>query len=1100
MLSFLRSALAVGRVAGAVLCLSLAWQVASPLDAQAESAAYPEDALLDAQLDLIVARYGSDLLPDLDRLLAPADPGLVKLGRELFFSKSLSGNFDVSCASCHHPFLAGGDKLSLPVGESAYDPDLLGPGRWHDWKASGDPKANGGPNVPRHSPTTFNSVLYQQAMFYDGRLFVLDPQVSEVDAARHRTPDSILLQEDPNAGASILASQARFPVVSLQEMQGFHFGTDRSHQEVREALVNRLRGTSGELPRNDWLRWFRDAFQAAEGTAHDLITFENIQDALAAYQASQIFLDNDWSAYLQGDKDRLDSQEKHGAVLFFTSPEEGGAGCALCHKPPILSDEEFHNIAVPQFGRGIQADGQDFGRRGVTQREADRFGFRTPSLFNVARTMPYGHTGAFVSLRSILEHHLDPEGSISRFDFEFGDNGQLRHLQSLYPRSESLTLAALRDLKVKQSNGVSLLPSDLMLSDRDLDALESFLNALTDPCLDNQDCLYHLIPDEREASPDGQRLVARFAGHGPPPAELATDAPARNEAWDDLPQPRVETADAVVRNDCAHGMPGDNAGGFLFDEVALEAGLSARHEVSWELYRLDTAQRVLFTGGVAAGDVDGDCWVDIYYPTGDRSADVLYRNLGDGRFEDVSEAWGIVKTDFSNGAAMVDLDGDGDLDLITTNILHPEKPSIQGQATGEDRSQAPTIYRNDDQKRFSVWPDLGIGAEFTSWSFSFGDYDADGDLDALSTHWRGPGLGGVQPNHLWKNNGVHEGKAFTPADREAGLLGMVGKTDFTFTGTFSDFNLDGLPDILMASDFESSQVYRNLGNGRFANVTGTSEISDENGMGAAVADYDNDGDLDWFVSSIWDPNGFAEGTWGVSGNRLYRNDRGRFVDVTSAAGVAEGYWGWGACFADFNNDGWPDLFHVTGFDLHAQMARHLGTPPVFASLRRSMAEFEKTPSRLFISDRAGGFVEAAADWGIEDTKSGRGVICFDYDRDGDVDILVSNHQDRLLLYRNNARSEPDTNFINISLQGRDRNSGAIGARVSITANGVTQLQEMRSGGSFLSSPPQELHFGLGGAETIDRIEVIWPRPNYSSNVLTDVAVNQFITIEQPESD
>lgn len=1092
--SCLRRPLYKIRLAGVALCLLSLWQAVAPTETAAQSAVHPEDVRLDA----ILARYGSDLLLDPDKRREPPDPGLVRLGRELFFSKSLSGNMDVSCASCHHPFLAGGDKLSLPVGESAYDPDLLGPGRWHDWRASGDPKANGAPNVPRHSPTIFNSALYQRVMFFDGRLFLLEPEGPDAGTAeRHRTPDSVLLQPDPRAGKSILASQARFPVVSLQEMQGFHFGAGWSHEEVRNALIDRLRGTSGELAGNAWLTWFREAFQAPGGTAEELITFENLQDALAAYQASQIFVDNDWHAYLSGDASRLDQEQRRGAALFFMSPEEGGAGCAVCHKPPIFSDEAFHNIAVPQFGRGIQADGHDFGRRGVTQREEDRFRFRTPSLLNVARTAPYGHTGAFLSLRDVLEHHLDPERSISRFDFSFRNNDQLRHVADIYANAEALTAAALEDLKRKQSLGQSALPQRLSLSDADVDALESFLHALTDPCLDDRACLSRSLPDENVPSPDGHRQVARFGYHGPPPSSIATDTGVDGEPWSGRIAPTAGTARPVIRNDCAHGMPGANAGGFVFEEVGLQAGLTARHEVSWELYRIDTAQRVVFTGGVAAGDVDGDCWADIYYPTGDTTADVLYRNTGDGRFEDVSQAWGIVQTDFSNGAAMADLDGDGHLDVITTNILHPEKPSILGQAVGAERSQAPTVYRNEGGKRFSVWTGLDIAADFTSWSFSFGDYDADGDLDALSTHWRGPGLGGAQPNHLWKNNGAGEGKAFTPEDRRANLLDMVGKTDFTFTGVFSDFNLDGWPDILMASDFESSQVYKNLGETGFARVTEASEITDENGMGAAVADYDNDGDLDWFVSSIWDPNGFAEGTWGVTGNRLYRNDRGRFVDATEEAGVAEGHWGWGACFADFNNDAWPDLFHVNGFDLHAKMARHLGAPRVFVSLRRSMLEFEKTPSRLFISNRNGSFEERSEAWGITDTKSGRGVVCLDYDRDGDVDILVSNHQDRLLLYRNNARSMPDTNFINISLRGLDKNTGAIGARVYVTANGVTQLQEMRAGGSFLASPPQELHFGLGSADIIERIEVVWPRPNYKNNVLTDVAVNQFVTIEQP---
>ena len=1088
----------LGRLTAGLLVLLPAFGIGLPAPAAAQDPIASDEPSLDRALDRIKQRYGAQLLLDPGDFVEPPDPGLVTLGRELFFSTSLSGKMDVACVSCHHPFLGGGDGLSLPVGESAYEPALLGPGRWHDWRASGDPKANGAPNVARHSPTTFNSALYRRVMFFDGRLFVLDAEDGGVPSEEQRTPDSVQLQVDPNAGTTLLASQARFPVVSPQEMLGFDFAHTRPDPEVREALVDRLRGRSGELPENDWLAWFREAYGAPEGTAEALITFESVQDALAAYQASQIFIDNDWNAYVRGNGDRLDRTEKWGAVLFFSAPEEGGAGCAACHSPPTFSDERFHNIAMPQFGRGIQAGGEDFGRRGVTQKDEDRFRFRTPGLLNVAKTGPYGHTGAFSSLRAVIEHHLDPEASIGRFDFAFADNEQLRHVQALYANAERLTRAALDDLEKKRERGTSLLPSDLALTSEEIEAIERFLLALTDPCLEDRDCLSRLIPDGRRASPDGNRLVATFARHGPPPRPLAGSARAGGDAaGGDEAGPRAGSSDPVVRYDCGHGLPGTNDGGTRFDEVALEAGLSARHEVSWELYEFNSAQRVLFSGGIAAGDIDGDCWPDIYHPTGDKRADVLYRNRGNGAFEDVSEDWGIVERDFSNGAALVDLDGDGDLDLVTTNLVHPELPSIMGQASDDERTHYPTIYRNEGQRRFSLWTDLKIGARFTSWSFAFGDYDADGDLDALSTHWRGSWLGGAQPNHLWKNNGAERDTAFSPEDGQANLMDMVGKTDFTFTGAFSDIDLDGYPDILMASDFESSRLYRNEGDGRFANVTGASQISDENGMGAAVSDYDNDGDLDWFVSSVWDPNGVAEGTWGVTGNRLYRNDGGVFRDVTETAGVAEGYWGWGACFADFNNDAWPDLFHVNGFDLHIAMARHLGGPAVFAPLKRSMLEFEKTPSRLFISDRNGGFVERSADWGIADRKSGRGVVCFDYDRDGDVDILVSNHQDRLLLYRNNARSEPDTNFVNISLKGTGKNSRAIGAKVYVSAGGVTQLQEMQAGGSFLASAPQALHFGLGGAEVIDEVRIVWPRPDYTSSVLKTLPVNRFVTIEQP---
>ncbi len=1055
---------------------------------------------LDQTLQSILEGYDLQSLVPTTRHIKPVDDDLFELGKELFFSKTLSGNFDVSCASCHHPLLAGGDKLSLPVGESAYDPDLLGPGRWHNWKKSKDPRSYGGPNVPRHSQTIFNTALYNKAMFYDGRIFRLFAQGNKSAAGDvgFRTPDSHLWQADPLAGSSLLAAQARFPVVSAHEMLGFGFEESESHAKARDLLTERLRASKDKNGNNKWLELFRQAFKKMQAPANEVITFENIQEAIAAYERSQILIDNDWYAFVKGEQDRLTSQQKKGAVLFFTPAKDGGAGCVGCHQPPTFTDEKFHNIAVPQFGRGILAGGEDFGRRGVSQEDKDRYGFRTPSLLNVTHTMPYGHTGAFVDLRSVIKHHISPQTSLDAFDFTFANNKQLKHVAGLYGKAKSLSFDALKDLKAKQKSKASLLPADLKLTDEQIVALEAFLHSLTDPCLDDQNCLSKWIPDPKTASPDKHRLLARFAkdeGKGPPsplrPLEqvIAKDVPLGDEL-------KQVGASYSYRVACEAKRPVENKGGFLFNEIANEAGLKGKHKVSWDNYTLKTAQRVIFTGGVAAGDLDGDCWPDIYYPNGDANIDAIFRNKKDGTFYNVSRSWGIDQRDLSNGAAIADIDGDGDMDIITTSILHKILPSVVSAKEGKKQGEAPTIYLNKTGKKFEVETNTNISTALTGWSVAFADYDADGDLDALTTHWRGPGLGGERTNHLWKNNSEKGKLSFAKADEEAGLLGITGKSDFTFTGSFADINNDGFPDILMVADFEETQVYMNNGDGTFKKVTDQSQINDKNGMGAAVGDFDNDGDLDWFVSSVWDPNGVAEGTWGTIGNRLYRNDNGRFTDVTDKAGVAKGFWGWGSCFADFNNDSQPDLFQVNGFYLHPAMAKHLGGASVFMKLKRAMHEFERTPSRLYISSGDGTFQERSENWGVTDTKSGRAALCFDYDRDGDVDILVSNHQDRLLLYKNNARSKDNTNFLNVSLKGIGKNTKAVGAKIYVRANGVSQMQEIRAGGRFLSSAPLEAHFGIGAAKTIDEIKVVWPKPHYSFSVIKNVPANKFITISR----
>lgn len=1115
-------------------------------------------ATLDDELNAFIERHTvRNLVPIVENKALPKGP-MFELGKELFFSKSLSGDLDVACASCHHPHLAGGDKLSLPVGESPYQPNLLGPGRWHDWKTSKDPKSRGGPNVPRNSQTIFNSALYNKAMFYDGRVFRLDNESTTNNnqgTPAFRTPESNLWQADPNAGKSLLAAQARLPVVSAHEMLGYGFGEGSDHNAVREFLVNRIKGTDSAQAGKNWLALFQKAFNKPHGSADDLITFGNIQEAIAFYERTQILIDNDWYAYVLGDKARLTQKEKQGALLFFKDVLDGGAGCARCHTPPNFTDEAFHNIAVPQFGRGIQADHSDFGRRGVSQREEDRYGFRTPSLLNVARTFPYGHTGAFQNLSSVIKHHLSPKASLEHFDFTFSNNEQLRHVASLYANAKTLSFAALSALTKNQDSGRSLLPANLSLSDDQISSLEAFLNTLTDPCLDQATCLDKWLPNPKTPSPDGQRLKPVFAAsdaNTAPPHPIAkptTDGlhdklattnktstdrdvlqktaratiepPAYKKPTRQNDKGNAEVKSAIASNtslrsrfgktmpempttytrrkNCRNANVALNEGTTIFEDIALAAGLTAKHKVSWDLYTLKTAQRVLFTGGVSVGEINGDCWPDIFHPTGDKKPDVLYKNNGDGTFQNISRKKGITRKEMSNGASMADIDGDGDTDILTTNILHPSLPSLSSAAREQKTGQSPSVYLNQDGKKLSVVTDTNINAFLTSWSVAFADYDADGDLDGLTTHWRGPGLGGEKTNHLWRNISAGHQLRYSAADKEARLTNITGKSDFTFTGTFSDFNNDGYPDILMVADFEETQIYLNNGDGTFNNVTSDSQINDKNGMGSAVGDYDNDGDLDWFVSSVWDPNGVAEGTWGTNGNRLYRNDNGVFTDVTDKAGVAEGFWGWGSCFADFNNDQHPDIFQVNGFDLRPPMARHLGGPGVYMKLKRSMREFESTPSKLFISKGDGTFQDKADEWGIRDVKSGRSVVCFDYDRDGDVDILVSNHQDHLLLYKNNTRAKPKSNFLNIALEGLGKNTRAVGAKIYVRANGVTQMREIRAGGQFLSSGPEEAHFGLGATKTIDEVAVIWPRPHYGVSFLHDVPINEFISIQHPKS-
>lgn len=499
-----------------------------------------------------------------------------------------------------------------------------------------------------------------------------------------------------------------------------------------------------------------------------------------------------------------------------------------------------------------------------------------------------------------------------------------------------------------------------------------------------------------------------------------------------------------------------------FVEVGKAAGLNHIHGFK-QIADGIARDRQLMAAGVAAGDFDNDGWVDLYVTRGSIGANLLYRNLGDGSFVDVAATAGVGITGEENsGATFADYDGDGWLDLLVAGI---------------NNSEQPRLFRNNRNGSFTdSTVAAGIPAVSQSMGSSFADYDRDGDLDFWLTHWAAD----TQQKYLFRNNG---NGTFTDSSRNAGIADDVMND---FTANFADINNDGWPDVLVAADFKTSQVYLNQRNGALLRAT-PATISDENGMGAAVGDYDNDGDLDWFVSSIHDTRptelnlspSLLGITWGQSGNRLYRNrGDGSFDDVTTLTGTRSGGWGWGACFADFNNDGYPDLFHVNGYDSSALPA----TTPF---------PFRTDASRLFINDQSGGFTEQAVGLGITDNQQGRGIVCFDYDRDGDIDLFVANNGQAPLLYENRGLK---AHWLQVRVAGEAGNSEAIGARVYVTANGNTQMRELSAGSNFMSQNPVIANFGLGNTTRVDSVRVVWP--SGTERLLTDIAADQLLLIDK----
>ena len=474
-----------------------------------------------------------------------------------------------------------------------------------------------------------------------------------------------------------------------------------------------------------------------------------------------------------------------------------------------------------------------------------------------------------------------------------------------------------------------------------------------------------------------------------------------------------------------------------------------------------------FTGGAAVGDVDGDGHDDLLLTRMD-APDVLLRNLGGGRFEDISEASGIASHLFdSNGAAFLDVDRDGDLDLYVTTL------------NGYVGSGRHLLFVNDGRGRFSE-EGQARGAAVASetprggMSVAVGDYDRDGYVDLHVTEWwpNATRDNGLSHAVLLRNLGAANPGHFEEVTAGAGVAlvspGCEGEAcrPLSFASAFADLDADGWPDLLVASDFGTSRLFWNAGDGTFVDGTAAANVgTDENGMGSTLGDHDNDGDLDWFVSSISGPAPPCPGCeWGTSGNRLFRNEGGRaFSDATTTAHVRDGLWGWGAAFFDADDDG----------DLDLTMTNGVVFPALAAADPDSV--FREDPMRFWQNDGAGRFTERATEVGMHDRSAGKGLLVFDYDEDGDQDVLVVRHRQAPLLYRNDTNN--GARRLRVRLEGTTSNTEGLGARVEVCATIAgerrCQVREMGSVSHFLGQSERVAHFGLWDARRAD-VRVTWP--------------------------
>jgi cytochrome c peroxidase len=1014
------------------------------------------------------------------------DP-LVKLGQLLFFSQTLAAGYDVSCGTCHHPDFAGSDGLSIGVGVVPVNAAIVGPGREIDAGRDLDPASDGGPNMHRNSQTTFNAALFDRALLHDGRVFVLDADTAPGGRTQLiQTPESGQ-RSDPDTVSGLLEFQAKGPLINDNEMRGFFYTEFGTPQEYRAHLLARLRGEvdtqfnpKPDGPEN-WLTVFRLAFDAPGAAANEVITMENVQRALAAYIGSQVFVDTPWRAFLGGDRDAISDEAKRGALLFLRSPADGGLGCSGCHAGDRQTDEVFHNVGFPQLGRGFgRADKSDLGRWLKTQAEADLHAFRTPSLLNVAETAPYGHAGSFDTLEEVLAYHAEPRRAVEAYDFSLAGLAQFRSLGVEYAHAEPYTRAAIEASSFAAAE--SRLPGRPLLA-HELARLVAFLRSLSDRCVTSASCIGQWTPAIDE-DPDGHMLVRDVSGGTPGnlnasspgdyPTEISMTFPST------APLATFPDVESCVDTLSAH----DNTGDAIFArQTDASFGLTHPHSFDFETWfeYSPTFEITMIAGGVSATYLDGDCWPDLIFAAGDAGMRT-YRNLAGTGFEAVDLLPNAAALR-STGAGVVDLNGDYRRELVLGNFRTGDAP----------------VYAQDGSGTYA--PVALLPMTRTTFGLSFAPLDAGGYPYIYLAHWSGTGTAGTAPA-LWKNDGAR----LYPWDRQAGTDSASLDQRFNFTPAFADFTGDGLTDLVVASDFSTSATLRNSGTlsggPGFVAETDRSVISDENGMGSALLDIDNDGNLEWFVTSIHDTRAPA-GNWGVSGNRLYRNastaERIAFEDITDDALVREGYWGWGACAADFDNNGFVDLFQVNGFG-YIPYSNGQGNDPQTEYDVRTKDAFQAKPSRLFINSGDGSFSEAAQAWQIADPSEGRGLACFDYDRDGDVDVVVLDHSTGLQFFENRSGSGPGRQFLNVRLVGAAPNTDAIGARVFVTAdvgNGFgeqAQLRLSQANSNFNSQNTPDLHFGLGQADSAATVRVVWP--GGAELVCNDVAANQFLVLDQ----
>ena len=531
--------------------------------------------------------------------------------------------------------------------------------------------------------------------------------------------------------------------------------------------------------------------------------------------------------------------------------------------------------------------------------------------------------------------------------------------------------------------------------------------------------------------------------------------------------------------------PPEASAAVRFADVTAEAGIEFRHVngVSPDKHLVET----IGSGGLFF-DYDSDGWIDLFLVDGGSIADQavarkarhrLFRNRGNGTFQDVTAQSGIQHRTYGMGACAGDYDNDGRVDLYVTNV-------------GPN-----TLYRNAGNGSFTdVTRAAGVGSPLWSTGCAFADLDKDGDLDLFVTNYvtsdpaRNPFCGNASlkarsychpiifdplPNIVYRNNG---NGTFTDVSTESGVAAFL---SYGLGVVIADYDDDGWPDVFVANDSAPNFLFRRTGPWRFEEIAlraGVAVASDGRaraGMGTDAGDYDGDGHLDLIVTNL-----------DFEMHSLYRGlGRQLFAYATPESGIGPAtlpFVGFGVVFFDFDHDMQLDVAIANGNILDNPLVMRAGTTHAQRNLL-----FRNIAPRRFAN------VTASAGPGFALEKVSRGLAAGDIDNDGDLDLLVTNNGQTADLLRNDG---DHGNALVVGLIGRQINRDGIGARLRVTTGTSTQIREVKAGSSYLGQNDLLQHVGLGTNQRADRLEVRWPSGR--NEVIQNVSANQIITIREGE--